>query len=436
MSSPTILLLDVFGILDASRSGLINALAFTGCDVVIANFSYTHLSQSTELGETLSSFIEELKIDFDGIISINAVGLCSPIYDAARLRGIPHLAWFIDSPYYFSNLEIPDSISLNVACSNFGDHPKTQGSKWLPFAGVVPQPNTHKAQVPIGFLGTLHHISSYAHISRAGLIGSRTGLLSPGIELRDRMREPAFMLDERWSTKDGTAINTMEYFNFQSSMHRLEILSFFSHLNIEIQGPESWIPELWTSAPHLLPRFSVNFIVGPAQMREYLSRYTICLNIFHIQNMNGGPNFRSFDAASNFVPCLSQHNMDCARMFPDGEAALYFKNSDDALYLYRQLTSSKRLRNTITRTAANIVLDGNTFSHRAQYFVKSLALRPSCSSGRGKVRLLRWQDGWSECPDDGGTKLNDKSKIFIDGHASLPIDRLRKIINRIGRGRL
>lgn len=87
ISKATLLLMDVFGILDASRSGLIDAFAAAGCDVVVANFAYTHLSQSEELSETLLAFLEADGVAIDGALSIDAVGLSAPIYEGLARRG-------------------------------------------------------------------------------------------------------------------------------------------------------------------------------------------------------------------------------------------------------------------------------------------------------------------------------------------------------------
>ncbi|MGU3542009.1 glycosyltransferase family protein [Methylobacterium sp. A52T] len=400
MSTATLLLMDVFGILDASRSGLIDAFAAAGCDVIVANFAYTHLSQSEELAETLLAVLEADGIAIDGALSINAVGLCAPIYDSLARRGVPHAAWFVDSPFYFSGLTIPDSVLLSVACSNFAEHPQAGRADWLPFAGFDPRPPQNRDAASIGFLGSLHHVALYAARSQDGLVGSRSGPMPVGVELRDRMRSPFFMIDEAWTLPDGSPINAMEYFNFQSSMHRLELLSYFAATDLEIQGPPSWHKELWTAAPHLLDKFTVNSVVGERQMRDYMARYRICLNIFHIQNMNGGPNFRSFDAASHGVPCLSQYNRDCAALFPHGESALYFNNAAEALHLHCELDGNGRLRQKLATAAARVVRDGNTFAHRVTRFLEILALRQRTGATRGTVRHLRWQDGWTAEPED------------------------------------
>ena len=128
---------------------------------------------------------------------------------------------------------------LSVACSNFAEHPQATRADRLPFAGFEPRPSQNRAATSVGFLGSLHHIALYAARSQDGLVGSRTGPLPVGVELRDRMRSPFYLIDETWSLPDGTPINAMEYFNFQSSMHRLELLSYFSATDLETQGPPS-----------------------------------------------------------------------------------------------------------------------------------------------------------------------------------------------------
>ncbi|MBN6819978.1 glycosyltransferase family protein [Methylobacterium radiotolerans] len=433
MSKPTLLLMDVFGILDASRSGLIDAFAAAGCDVVVANFAYTHLSQSEELSETLLAFLEADGVAIDGALSINAVGLSAPIYEGLARRGAAHAAWFVDSPFYFSGLEIPESVLLSVACSNFAEHPQATRADWLPFAGFEPRPSQNRAATSVGFLGSLHHIALYAARSQDGLVGSRTGPLPVGVELRDRMRSPFFMIDETWSLPDGTPVNAMEYFNFQSSMHRLELLSYFSATDLEIQGPPSWYKELWTAAPHLLHKFSVNSVAGEREMRAYMARYRICLNIFHIQNMNGGPNFRSFDAASHGVPCLSQYNRDCTALFPHGEAALYFNNPAEALHLHRELDGSSRLRQKLAAAAARVVRDGNTFSHRASRFLNTLALRQRAGTARGTIRHLRWQDGWTAEPEDAALAAAASQEPSQAGREFLARNPIRRFFERARR---
>ena len=144
----------------------------------------------------------------------------------------------------------------------------------------------------------------------------------------------------------------------------------------------------------------MNSVAGERQMRAYMARYRVCLNIFHIQNMNGGPNFRSSNAASHGVPCLSQYNRDCTALFPHVEATLYFDNAAEALHLHRELDGSSRLRQKLAAAAARVARDGNTFSHRASRFLDTLALRQRAGTARGTIRHLRWQDGWAAEPED------------------------------------
>lgn len=389
-ASPTLLYLDVFGAFDASRSGLVEAFCAAGVSVVVANFAYFPTAQSSEAAEKLVTALEQSDTRIDGILSINVAGLSEPIVDYARRRGAGHVAWFVDMPHFFPNLALVDRVRALVACSDYAEHPNLRGALWMPFAGANPIPLPRKPEAAIGFLGSLHPIARHALRSMHGLVGSRSGHVPPGPDLFGRMRRPSFVIDETWSLPDGTPVQSADYLNFLSSLHRLHNLNYVADLGLEIQGPADWIPELWTSAPHLLRLFSERSVSGRAEMRAYLSRYQICLNIFHLQNMHGGPNFRSFDAASNYTPCLSQNNDGCASIFPHGDAALYYRDVDEARYLARNLISDRFLRARIVAGAAEVVRADHTFGHRVATFCAhlGLALPPLHSASWSKQ--LRW----------------------------------------------
>lgn len=391
----TLLYLDVFGPFDASRSGLIEAFCEAGISVVVANFSYFHAGQLPEAAAALVDQLERSGTQINGILSINTAGLSEPITDYAQHRGLNHVVWFVDMPYFFPELHLLNRVQTFVACTDYNEHPKLHDAPWLPFAGAHPVPLQTKPDAAIGFLGGLHPIARPAVQSMHGLIGSSSGHNPPGKGFYELMKHPSFLLTESWSMPNGTQIRASDFLNFLSSSHRLQNLSYFYDMGLEIQGPADWIPELWVAAPQLLGSFKEGRVSGRAEMREYLSRYEICLNIFHLQNMNGGPNFRSFDAASNYTPCLSQHNDKCALIFPHGEAALYYRNVDEARYLARNLIGDRHLRERLTANAASIVRSDHTFAHRVKKFCKELDIEPSLASDGASYRHVTWDtEGW------------------------------------------
>ena len=389
-ASPTLLYLDVFGAFDASRSGLVEAFCAAGVSVVVANFAYFPTAQSTDAAEALVTALEQSGTRIDGILSINVAGLSAPIVDYARRRSAGHVAWFVDMPHFFPDLASVDHVRALVACSNYAEHPKLRDALWVPFAGADPIPLPRQAEAAIGFLGSLHPIARHALRSMHGLVGSRSGHVPPGRDFFERMRRPSFLIDETWSLPDGTPVQPADYLNFLSSLHRLQNLTYFADVGLEIQGPADWIPELWTSAPHLLRLFSERSVSGRAAMRAYLSRYEVCLNIFHLQNMDGGPNFRSFDAASNYTPCLSQFNADCASIFPHGDAALYYRNVDEARYLARTMITDRFLRERIVAGAADVVRAGHTFAHRVKTFCDQIGVTLPLIPAASSFQCLRW----------------------------------------------
>lgn len=396
--TPTLLYLDVFGAFDASRSGLVEAFCEAGVSVIVANFAYFPTAQSTAAAEALVAALDRSGTRIDGLLSINVAGLSAPIADYAHRRSTNHVVWFVDMPHFFPDLALLDRAEALVACSNYAEHPRLRGAPWVPFAGAAPIPLPRNAEAAIGFLGSLHPIARHALRSMHGLVGSRSGHVPPGRDLFERVRNPSFLIDEAWSLPDGTPVQPADYLNFLSSLHRIQNLSYFADLGLEIQGPVDWISELWTSAPHLLRLFSERSVSGRAEMRDYLSRYEICLNIFHLQNMKGGPNFRSFDAASNYTPCLSQYNEDCVAIFPHGEAALYYRNADEARYLARTLIGDRFLRQHVANGAAEVVRSAHTFAHRVRTFCRHLGITPPAHPEPSQFRRMQWDtEQWQPC---------------------------------------
>jgi len=390
---PTLLYLDVFRFYDASRSGLIEALRRLGIRVVVANFPFHHLSQQDDICESLINLLDKEGINPDAVISMNVAGLSGCFRRFSEARGLARAVWFIDSPYLFTNLTELKHAKVFAASREFETHPEASIERWVPFAGYDPRRPSNDPEANIGFLGTLLPMVYYITRMQKGLVGSKSGHVKLDARFFERVQQPSFTTQETWKASDQWALPAAEILNFASSHHRIRTLSWFEDLGLEITGPSNWQAELWAIHPFLLKNFTVGSIASEKAMREYLSRYRICLNIFHLQNVSGGPNFRSMDAASNYIPCLSQYNEGCAEIFPENVAAVYFRDCDDARYKAKQLLTDASLRQKIANNAAEIVSEGHTFAKRAAEFCAYLNLKAPSNPTKAPLVYLHWPAG-------------------------------------------
>ncbi|MBS0270178.1 MAG: glycosyltransferase family 1 protein [Proteobacteria bacterium] len=327
--------------------------------------------------------------------------------------------WFIDSPFLFTNLAELKHTKVFSASRELNAHPEAHIQKWLPFAGYDPRRPSKEPEANIGFLGLLLPMVYYITRMQNGLVGSKSGHIKPDAKFFEKAQQPSFTTFETWKTPDQWALPAAEIFNFASSHHRVRTLSWFEDLGLEIMGPSNWQADLWAVNPYLLKNFTEGSISGENAMREYLSRYRICLNIFHLQNVSGGPNFRSMDAASNYIPCLSQFNEGCAEIFPEDVAAVYFRNCDDARYKAKQLLADPSLRQKIANNAAEIVNESHTFAKRARELCEHLNLKVPAAPTKAPIIYLHWPAGeWTRSATTE-SQIDDGSAVVI-AQAKLP----------------
>lgn len=306
------------------------------------------------------------KFEFNMILSINAFGLTDEIIEYANKKAIKISTWFWDSPQLIDSkkIEVAERTFCYVACSNFSLFLKCK-SKWLPFSSTKPKTDFEivNGSGDIGFLGTLWHSQRVLTAASLGLKNYK-GEIYNNTELLDLAIYSSLKGDEKWLTSSNEVVLHRDLINAIAAIDRVEKLSWINRDKLNIYGGYEWKFHLWNINPNLIKCYSYLLVNSHNEMEAFFKMHKISLNLFHIQNKVGGPNFRILESALFSSPILSEWNEGCEKIFPNNIAALYFKNGSEAYGFAEELIKNLELRKKLAKGARDILIETQLHCHR------------------------------------------------------------------------
>ena len=362
-----IILVDKFGFLDPTSSAFHKALAETVDGLVVIN-QLTHDLDQESVTEQILNSLKEAGIAF--CLSINGVGMGSPLFEKLRTMSIPIFSWYWDTPagesdrmrylYQFSE--------VFFGCSEYSRFPGFNGRGiYLPFAGSKPVENRRSPTKEIGFLGSCWHVVRIMQKLALGLFSVTDQRLYSLVEVYELVQNDQFLM-HRWQTVGGERIPEWDILNAFSAIKRLQHLSNVTDFDLHVYGGVDWLLHSAATAPQIGKHFHQQLVKNDTEMHDLMTQFKISLNIFHLQNRNGGPNFRIFDSIVHGVPILSDWNLNCEKIFPNLEAAMYYKNPSEMRSYASELIKDPSLSLKLIKKSREILLEGHLHSHRVASF--------------------------------------------------------------------
>ena len=371
--------LDYSRLLGSTHQSFLQALAAVADNVTFfhANGFESADKRDAQLKHLLEQQLPNL------VLSINAAGYSDPLLSYLQ-KNRPHaITWFWDDPnnvvdQYQVTVAMQNSQVFN-ACTDFrwyDGQAKQVPMAYLPFSSIDAKPHEETPSRGVGFLGTLWHSQRVFQYAATGLTCLQNGQAYLGETLLQALQGPTYA-KSGWQAIGGQTLSATDVQNAFSALKRIHMLSWLQHTDLHIYGQHDWQYHLWSVAPELLPRVHYQTVYNHTQMRQLLSQHWVSLNIFHLQNRHGGPNFRILDSAVHGSAILSDFNQGCAELFPAEEAALYFSSPVEAAAQAERLLNDSALRQKLTRHAAAIVNNGHTHRHRVAFFLAQAGLSPT-----------------------------------------------------------
>lgn len=364
MTKKAIVIIDCFGFYDAMRTTLFEEFSKTVDFLCVINTNvYKNLNE-----ESAKKIVEKILVDSEivFVLSVNNAGKnCA---DYLRQKGIAQIVWYLDSPLMISpRLQAPIADKIYHACDEFAAHPALNAiSEFLPFSGAAPYPPAAEAPTKgIVFLGACWSSTRLLQKASVGLKCVADGVLYDVKEITRRINDDQFLYDA-WLYIDGTPVNNHEIVSAYAAIKRCHHLENLLDFDLQIFGGYDWMINTASVAPNLALKFFPRSVNSHRQMNQLMKDFKVSLNIFHIQNRNGGPNFRVLDSAIHSVPMLSDYNTRCAEIFPHGEAALYYHNPGEAREFAQLLLDDRQLAAKLVKNAKDILTAEHLHRHRVE----------------------------------------------------------------------
>lgn len=350
------------------------------------------------------------------IIAFNDMAISDEIVGFAEKKELPLFIWLWD----FTGLPLKYSPYIKYFYS-FDECKSTSGldegnSHYLPFSTdpVQLDPNIKKEK-PVMFLGTCWNSYRLAQ-NLAGGIRNESGEILVGEEaynyIADNTLSSGKILKNSGKSIDGGQLRSM-----LSALERCHILANFIEKGIDVYGGEDWQLNLWGSFPWLIPSCKIHKVYTNVEMKKLMRDYKVALNIFHVQNRNGGPNFRILDSALTGCAILSNYNEKCASFFPHGEAAFYFKDNHESLDFFDQINNDDFLRKKLIVNAADIVNDSFTHDKRLEFFCEQAGVKLPQRSKRELVRM-KVVENRTQAPESLVSSITDTDAYKIEQYYS------------------
>lgn len=298
------------------------------------------------------------------VIFINSAGRVTEVSEFLEKSKIPSLTWFWDHPS-MHEAELMRSTPLhcfasaNLTFCEWFKNQRPYGGQGLvhfipfpsiPVPGVIENLSVESWKQrlhSVVFMGSLWNPSrislfldqtdkrlketsgSAQPLNRPGLIEELEELmwaLNQGLDLSESSRALC-ILREAIEKESNILIEGNNYF---SALDRIRYLKTAAKFGLSLYGDfgtwsravESWLPDLRRS-------YRFQNISDPRELIGICRDSKIGLNIFHRQNQGGGTNFRFNEYAMSGTPIVSNENKECQRVFPEGEAAFYYRSEEE-----------------------------------------------------------------------------------------------------------
>jgi len=363
MAKTAIMVLDRFAFLDSTRADFYKELSKTVNQLLLINFHSFDGSESAQL-LIIEKFLSQHQTYF--CLSINAVGIQTPLHELLKAKSIPFSVWYWDSPsgQPTGNNHWNGVSEIFYACDEFNKHPGFENrGEFLPFSGARPIRRKSNPEQGICFLGSCWHIVRVMQKVALGLTSFSNGKFYDFENIYDLIVSGQ-LTSHKWKTINNEALSEWDILNAFSSIKRCQQLTHVIDLDLKIFGGFDWLINCAPVAPQLSKVFNLKLIKNHREMSQLMSKFKVSLNIFHWQNRNGGPNFRIFDSIVHGVPILSDYNERCASIFPHQEAAIYYKNPSEMRESAKELLSNETLCNKLVQNSREIMLSGHLHKHR------------------------------------------------------------------------
>lgn len=371
--------------LDATRRSFLESIAASGEEAILLKTNDFFSGSTPKTSQSLTIALTALeKHRPDLLLSINAAGLHESVIEWARRHSVPIFCWYWDAVDLFPASMVRASFETQVllACEGLGERGEV-----LPFSGAKRPWQSESERRPergLIFMGTCWPTLIYTQAMSLGLVNKSDGKVYQGAELYSRLLEGK----QEWETIAGIPMPYGELFNALASVRRARLLAAFRDEDLHIYGDWDWQVYLWPTAPELLEKCHVRLVSSQQKMGELMRRHRGSVNIFHLQNRMGGPNFRILDSATHGVPILSDYNRGCEAIFPEGEAALYFKDEAEAREKGRRLLNDVTLRDRLSKRASEILHEAHSHEKRIEYFLEKAGRPKASEKSRKPVTVI------------------------------------------------
>lgn len=366
-----ILLFDKYGFLDPTSSAFHQALAETVDEVHLVNLATLDVYSESVSKQILHAIS---KFDVKFCVTINGVGMGSELFNTLRRLSIPIISWYWDTPAAEADKMsgLNEVSEIFFGCQEYSKFPGFNGrGEFLPFAGTEPMLTSRTPDKGIVFLGSCWHVARIMQKVALGLVSRLDGKKHSIGQIYELIRSDRF-IEHQWETVSGEAMPSWEILNAFSAIKRLQHLSNLMDFDLNVFGGIDWLINSAATAPEITKVFQQKLIRTKSEMHDLMTQHKVSLNIFHLQNQNGGPNFRVFDSVVHGVPLLSDFNSHCAQIFPHEDAALYYRNPSELRDYAKALVEDGGLRKKMVNRSREILLDSHLHQHRVQRFWKGI----------------------------------------------------------------
>lgn len=312
-------------------------------------------------------------------LSINGTGITQRTADYFDSNDIPFHIWYWDTPFGgdedFDKYAFKDHYFIYHACQdwNYYFEKRNVKSSFLPFAASPYIKNDALPEKNILFLGALWHMNQISTNLSAGLRKNNSEKIYHSHELLKEIRSEDF-IDNIWTTRSGKKIVNLHVLSALSANKRAQYLSLIQDHGLDIYGDLDWQFNLWDAAPELFDSYINQTIHDQNKVKELMQNYKLTINIFHVQNENGGPNMRILQCANFGLPIFSDWNKHCEEIYPHGQAGYYFKSKSECIMYTEELLKNDEFRKKLVENAGEILNNGHTHKHRIETFLNNSGL--------------------------------------------------------------
>ena len=328
----------------------------------------------SENHEKLQSEIRGFKPDL--IIAFNNFGP-----DYSKICECPILIYEVDSPLFYSNQDIIAATPLRYSyCVSQETSRRIIQEKFkvpsnkiglAPFFTEVRAEDKEK-KVNISFIGSRFlrghasfHWNWYISPVHSGMSHMDIRFRQRYMELLDIVRENPFVTAEDLSAKFGDmGLNDEDISNLigsLSSEKRIQTLTAIADLGLELYGPVEWLLDSSGESAALHCSYNMSTIYSLRQNQDLYNSSKICLNVNHLQAIEGY-SWRVCDIMASSGCLVSEYRPNLKKFFPDIPIPT-FTNQFEAREQCVKLLKDESLRKDISLQCQEAVEQRFRFRH-------------------------------------------------------------------------